>query len=1056
MTNDSRFITNQEKQTLLERFRILIKDTKFFDCLVGYFYISGFQQLYEPLEKTKKIRILVGISTNQQILDLIQQANDELRSHATIKEQYGKLLKTEIDNQEESSQLDASVQKFLEWLKSGKLEIKAYPTNKLHAKLYIMSFGENNIDAGRIITGSSNFTQSGLKDNLEFNVELKDKPDYQFAKEKFAELWEEAVDLKETCLKTIQEKTYFKQNILPYQLYLKCLYEYFKDDLKPQSSNQFSYFPEGFKQLVYQDQAVFNAKKILEEYGGVFISDVVGLGKTYVASMLASQLEGRHLVLAPPLLIDYWFQSFNAFNVRASARFKSLGQLERLAKENTSDYENVFIDESHRFRVESNPTYEYLAKICRGKKIILITATPFNNKPSDLLSQIKLFQNARASTIPNKPDLEYFFNSLEGKLKKLDRQSNQIEYLEITKTNAQTIRESVLKYLMVRRTRNEIATYFKEDLQKNDLQFPEVADPEPAYYQLNEIENKIFDNTLTTITKDFKYARYIPLLYLKEVIISATEKQGQLNLSGFMKILLIKRLESSFHAFRETITRFIKYHELFLANFEKGKVYLSKKNAYKIFELLDNDNDEAIQKIIDEGKATEYKADEFKPEFKADLQQDLLLLKKIDKDWETITRDPKLITFIDKLKKHPILKKEKLIIFSESKETAEYLAKELSEKLKENILQFNGSSKPAERDKVIANFDANSKEQKNDYRLLITTEVLAEGVNLHRSNVIINYDLPWNPTRLMQRAGRINRLDTKFKNIYIFNFFPTEQSNDQIKLKEAAESKIASFINLLGTDSKLLTESETIESHQLFEMLTSKKNITGEDEDEISELKYLQIIRKIRDENPELFKTIMALPKKARTAKQANQPSVAKQLLSYFRKGRIQKFFSKGKELDFLTAIALLEAKPDVKPESLPKDFYEKLESNKYAFKSTTSPVEQENAKTPAKQGKISQIIRILKTQEKDIGSLPKISQAYVTQCKERLLAGAFPDITLQKLNKNLHNLVKSGELNLAKILETLKKIIPVELLEKHSVEVNSQQEQTESKQEIILSEYLI
>ena len=176
MTNDSRFITNQEKQTLLERFRILIKGTKFFDCLVGYFYISGFQQLYEPLEKTKKIRILVGISTNQKILDLIQQANDELRSHATIKEQYGKLLKTEIDNQEESSQLDASVQKFLEWLKNGKLEIKAYPTNKLHAKLYIMSFGENNIDAGRIITGSSNFTQSGLIDNLEFNVELKDNP----------------------------------------------------------------------------------------------------------------------------------------------------------------------------------------------------------------------------------------------------------------------------------------------------------------------------------------------------------------------------------------------------------------------------------------------------------------------------------------------------------------------------------------------------------------------------------------------------------------------------------------------------------------------------------------------------------------------------------------------------------------------------------------------------------------------------------------------------------------------------------------------------------------
>ena len=168
---------------------------------------------------------------------------------------------------------------------------------------------------------------------------------------------------------------------------------------------------------------------------------------------------------------------------------------------------------------------------------------------------------------------------------------------------------------------------------------------------------------------------------------------------------------------------------------------------------------------------------------------------------------------------------------------------------------------------MIENFDARARSPKDDYRILITTEVLSEGVNLHRSNVVINYDIPWNPTRLMQRVGRINRVDTEFDRIYSFNFFPTEQSNEQIKLKEAAEAKIHAFITLLGADARLLTEGEDVESHELFNRLISRKTITGEDEGEESELKYLQVIRGIRDSNPDLFEKIKRLPKKARTAK---------------------------------------------------------------------------------------------------------------------------------------------------------------------------------------------
>ena len=183
------------------------------------------------------------------------------------------------------------------------------------------------------------------------------------------------------------------------------------------------------------------------------------------------------------------------------------------------------------------------------------------------------------------------------------------------------------------------------------------------------------------------------------------------------------------------------------------------------------------------------------------------------------------------------------------------------------MLLFTGDSDESVRKEVIANFDAKAFQPKDQYRILVATEVLSEGVNLHRSNIVINYDIPWNPTRLIQRVGRVNRVDTKFDTIHTYNFFPTEESNDLIKLREAAEAKIHAFIEMLGADARLLTEGEEIKSHDLFAKLNSKKTITGEDEEEESELEYLTEIREVRDKQPELFARIKRLPKKARSTK---------------------------------------------------------------------------------------------------------------------------------------------------------------------------------------------
>lgn len=544
MHTDLSFITNQNNQSLKERFKVLIKDTAYFDCLVGYFYSSGFHAIYEALENTEKIRILIGISTSKESFEQIEQAEKEKQqeltfSHAEAKEEVDQLVQEEMKNSKDNKAVENGVDKFVRWIKDGKLEIRAYPSQNIHAKLYIMTFVEGDKDKGRVITGSSNFTKAGISENLEFNVELKNRNDYEFALNSFEELWKDSVDVSEKYVHTIEKKTWLSQNITPYQIYLKFLYEYFKDELN-QSDELFEKFlPPGFKKLEYQEQAVLNAKKILLEYGGVFISDVVGLGKTYISAMLARELDGRTLVIAPPVLLEKsnpgsWTNVFFDFGV--SARFESLGKLDSLLERGTEHIQNIIIDEAHRFRTETTVTYEKLSEICRGKRVILVTATPFNNSPNDILSLLKLFQKAKKSTIPNLPDLETFFNRLQKKVDKLDRKRDYQKYIQTVNENASEIREKVLKYLMVRRTRSEIEKYFRKDITEQGLKFPKVEKPKPLYYELNNDEDEIFNETVRLLASDLTYARYTPMLYFKWQI-DQREKQGQKNMGRFMKVL---------------------------------------------------------------------------------------------------------------------------------------------------------------------------------------------------------------------------------------------------------------------------------------------------------------------------------------------------------------------------------------------------------------------------------------------------------------------------------------------------------------------------------------
>jgi superfamily II DNA or RNA helicase len=1066
MKTDLSFITNEDNKSLKERFEVLIKDTSFFDCLVGYFYSSGFHAIYPSLESTEKIRILIGISTSRQTFEMMEKANKPTQqafdfSHAETKQEVEKLVQKEMADSEDNRNVEEGVHKFIEWIRNSKLEIKAYPSQNIHAKIYIMTFKEGDRDTGRVITGSSNFTQAGLVDNLEFNVELKNRSDYDFAKNKFEELWCNAVDVSEKYIQTIQNKTWLTQNITPYQLYLKFLYEYFKDELSQTDEVFIKFLPPEFKKLEYQEQAVLNAKKILLEYGGVFISDVVGLGKTYISAMLAGQLEGRTLVIAPPVLLEEsnpgsWVNVFRDFHIQHIP--KSIGILDdtlKMLANHPDDYiKNVIIDEAHRFRTETTTTYEKLAEICRGKRVVLVTATPYNNTPKDILSLLKLFQNAKKSTIPNLPDLEAFFTGLDKKVKNLDRQKDYEEYINTVRANARKIRDKVLKYLMVRRTRTEIEKYFEKDIKEQGLKFPEVRKPEALFYELNDEEDDIFNKTIDLIANQFKYARYTPLLpkYYKGKI-DQLEEQSQRNMGRFMKILLVKRLESSFFAFRNSVGRFLRSYEMFIKELDNGYVYVSKKHTNKIFELLENDDDEAVQQLIDEGRAQKYESKDFREDLKKDLMYDIATLMEVKKLWQTVSRDPKLLKFLNELSKNKVLKKNHLIIFTESKETANYLFENIDKEYPGGVLLFTGDSNESIRDKVLENFDARARHPKEDYRILVSTEVLSEGVNLHRANVVINYDIPWNPTRMMQRVGRINRVDTPFDVIHTFNFFPTTQANDQIKLKEAAEAKINAFLTLLGGDAELLTEGEPIGSHELFDRLVSKKTLEGDDEAEDSELKYLQVIRDIREKEPDLFEKIKYLPKKARTAKQNH--TIARALITYFRRGKLQKFFmaqteKTAEELDFMTTAGLFESGPDEKNRKLPGEMYDLLNSNKEAFIIATT---EEMAEPQKRRGRDSaaNILRILKATMKNTQKFTDDQELYLKKVFTQLEEGGLPKQTAKNTLKALDAL-KDELVNPFKVLEVLHKYIPEGLLQSHYAEKNPA---AFGKREVILSLYL-
>ena len=904
------FFTNRNGNTLIQEFEGTLGNNpqiKNLDAMVGFLRASGYFTLRPFLDNINKVRILIGIDVDKYIASAERKGELFIGAEDDVKEECLHMLKNDIEQSRYTKKVEDGMLQMVQDMLDGKLELRAHPSKKIHAKLYILypdNFNQHTF--GAAITGSSNLSGNGLgigeDKQYEFNVKLTQYDDVAFAKQEFEQLWAEAVGVPINAedYQSTLDKTYLKGDVSPYELYIKMLMEYFSDRVLAVDKEDPFDIPSKYDKFEYQTDAAVEGYQKLIRYDGFFLADVVGLGKTVVATMIAKKFlieNGRDntkiLVVYPPAVEQNWKTTFKDFGIDQYAKFVSNGSLNKVLDDDNYDYWNadeydlVLVDEAHKFRNHTTGAFQQLQEICKmprvetgnipgyKKKVMLISATPMNNSPSDLYYQILMFQDPRHCTIDGVPNLTAFFSPLTVEFRKMRNQEN----FDLTKFKklAEKVRDRVIKPLTVRRTRTDIESV--ERYNKDINGFPKVAKPIKKEYELNNHLADLFDEAMDVLDKKLTYARYQAIAYLKPKVSKGLYDNAELisrSLAGIRKNGLVKRLESSFHAFKISIENFRQANENLIKMWENDRIFIAPDmDINKLYELgyTDDEIEEKLnEKAEDNPKNAVFKRDDFTSDYVEMLRKDQQILDDMCRDWECIDDekdDSKFAKFEDLLK-HELFKKErnpegKIVVFSESVDTIKYLARRINRK---DVMVISAKNRSNQFKTIQENFDANYKDKKDDFNIILTSDVLAEGVNLHRSNIIINYDTPWNSTRLMQRIGRVNRIGSKSDTIYNYVFYPSRQGNKQIKLKQIALSKIQTFHTTFGEDNQIYSTEEIIDRDldKLFD-----EGIKKEKEDRNLELPFYEELRSLYQQNRKEYSRIEKMSLRSRTGREPHE-----------------------------------------------------------------------------------------------------------------------------------------------------------------------------------------
>ena len=913
-------IDNKDK-TMLSSLKNSLKQADSVDILTAFFYFSGFNALADDL-KDKKIRILVGNTIDpsaiEELCNAVKYNPDEnldtyaIRGYSKYnnsqkKEAYTQSFidlfnKSALSEQFDSSDSQEIFKMFLNKIKDGSLEIRLTGSQN-HGKAFILTnkpefscFGDQK---GVVFTGSSNFTFNGLLGQGEMNERFSDNDKYDEYIDKFENLWSDSQTI-DVCInggndefeKELKDKLWLFAKPSPYEIYIRILYELFNSADKNEVKTPSEITNGKFFNLRYQIDAVKLGVDCINKNNGVIIADVVGLGKSIIASAIAYNLDiKKTIVVAPPHLVEQWNDYQQEFGLRGVKVYSS-GKIDKIYEQHADDKDPILyiIDEAHRYRNELSSDYQMLHQLTRsnaGNKVVLLTATPYNNRPQDLFALIKLFQTPSRSTISSVDNLGVKFHELIAKYNKLqkDGKKNLTDEIKTKLTKLSDQLRILIDPVIIRRSRidlQEIKEY-ADDLKMQGISFPEVMGPELVEYDLGKIRDLYID-TLDKLTNRFNGVRYNPSAYLYDLD-AFNKKYGVLfgemniqlfqgNLALFIKRLLVMRFESSKAAFKSTLTSLLKSYQSIKKWWEKGYVPIKKSGA------LDDPDEDEIQNTLNElnsiddepidvdkikKKAIPFPRELFKDEYLDAVESDIALLTDIYNEWfesDSIGEDPKYNETANKLRK--LLKENpnrKIVVFSSFSDTANYVSNRLIADGFKAFL-YTGSSSKTDRDTVKSNFDASCKEsdKKNDYDIIIATDALSEGFNLNRAGVILNYDIPYNPTRVVQRIGRINRINKKmFDKIYIFNFFPTDIGEENTLIKGISTLKMLLINNIVGSDTKTLTPTETLQSY----FKRQYKEASQEQSDKSWDVDYRNVYNSIKH-NFDLIATTLDIPERVR------------------------------------------------------------------------------------------------------------------------------------------------------------------------------------------------
>lgn len=932
-------IIDNRNKTMLDSLKNSLKQAERVDILTAFFYFSGFNALAEEL-KDKKIRILVGNTIDPNaIADLcnaVKDSPDELletyavRGYTRLNNSQKKnyyvdsfvelFNKSSLSDEFDSTDSQAIFKMLLEKIADGTLEIRLTATTN-HAKAYILTnmfeyscFGDQK---GVVFTGSSNFTYNGLLGQGEMNERFSDNSKYEEYSESFEKLWNDSKSIdvcvqdgNQDFINELKKRLWIYAKPTPYQIFIRILFELYASLESSVVKSPYEITDGKFSNLKYQLDAIRYGVDCINKNNGVIIADVVGLGKSVIASAIAHNLDmKRTVIIAPPHLVDQWNDYQQDFGLRG-VRVCSSGRLEEFYNTYAADPNPILyiIDEAHRYRNELSDAYQWLHQLTRShaeNKVVLLTATPYNNRPQDLFALIKLFQTPSRSTIHSVDNLGVRFHELIAQYNRLEKEGKkgltaEIKY-ELDQLSQQL--RILIDPVIVRRSRidlQEIKEY-AEDLKLQGIQFPQVVGPELVEYDLGEIR-PLYLHTLDLLSNKFICARYNPSAYLVnpdafmkqygEVFGEINIQLSQRNLAMFIKRLLVMRFESSKSAFKSTLTSILHSYENIIKWWDKGYVPI-KKSGY-----LSEPDDEEIRETLDEigsidelgidlskikKKAIPIEKSLFREEFIEAVKSDIELLSNIYTEWfesDDVGIDPKYNIVRQKIARSLEENKDrKLVVFSTFADTAEYV-KEHLERDGFRVLLYTGGASQVDRGVVKRNFDASCKpaDQANDYDIIVATDALSEGFNLNRAGVIINYDIPYNPTRVVQRIGRINRINRKmFDSIYIYNFFPTDIGEENTLIKGISTLKMLLINNIVGSDTKTLTPDETLQSY-------FKKRYDEADEesnDRSWDNEYRNIYNFIKH-NMDLIDEIHSIPERARIVRKGQKEACA---ISFAKRG---------------------------------------------------------------------------------------------------------------------------------------------------------------------------